>query len=124
MRVRWASILGLGFILIITGHAAAQSNPVYGAVNVLAVHPTDANILLIGGVNGGVWRTTNATAANPIWTPTSDFISSLSIGALSYDKGNTNVVYAGIGRFSSLASTGGDRQGLYISTNAGLSFGP
>ena len=52
---------------------SAQSNPVYGAVNVLAVHPTNPNILLIGSVNGGVWRTTNATAANPSWTPTTDW---------------------------------------------------
>src|SRR3954468_24788278 len=103
---------------------SAQSNPVYGAVNVLAVHPTNSSIMLIGAVNGGVWRTTNATSANPTWSPTTDFISSLSIGALSFDRGNSNIVYAGIGRFSSLASTGGDRDGLYISTNGGLSFAP
>ncbi|HEV8605223.1 MAG TPA: hypothetical protein VGQ99_07650 [Tepidisphaeraceae bacterium] len=103
---------------------SGQSNPVYGAVNVLAVHPTDPNILLLGGVNGGVWRTTNATSANPTWTPTSDFISSLSIGALAFDRGNSNTVYAGIGRFSSLSGTGGGRDGLYVSTNAGLSFAP
>src|SRR5207248_2804631 len=103
---------------------SAQSNPVYGAVNVLAVHPTNPNILLIGAVNGGVWRTTNATNANPTWTPTTDFIGSLSIGALSFDRANSNIVYAGIGRFSSLAGTGGARDGLYISTNGGLSFAP
>ncbi|HEV8377831.1 MAG TPA: hypothetical protein VGP99_03195, partial [Tepidisphaeraceae bacterium] len=103
---------------------SGQSNPVYGAVNVLAVHPTNQSILLIGAVNGGVWRTTNATSANPTWNPSTDFISSLSIGALSLDRSNSNIVYAGIGRFSSLANTGGDRDGLYVSTNGGLSFAP
>src|SRR3954463_9824927 len=101
---------------------SGQSNPVYGAVNVVAVHPTNANILLIGAVNGGVWRSTNATNANPTWSPATDFIDSLSIGALSFDRGNSNVVYAGIGRFSSLSGTGGDRDGLYVSSNGGVSF--
>src|SRR6266566_4339263 len=103
---------------------SGQSSPVYGAVNVLAVHPTNQNILLLGAVNGGVWRTTNATSANPTWTPSTDFISSLSIGALSFDRSNASVVYAGIGRFSSLAGTGGDRDGLYVSSNGGISFAP
>jgi len=103
---------------------SGQSSPDYGAVNVLAVHPTNANILLIGSVNGGVWRTTNATSANPTWTPTTDFLDSLSIGALSFDRSNANVIYAGVGRFSSLANTGGDRDGLYVSSNGGMSFAP
>src|SRR5215212_9563452 len=85
---------------------SSQSNPVYGAVNVVAVHPT------------------NATNANPTWSPATDFIDSLSIGALSFDRGNSNVVYAGIGRFSSLSGTGGDRDGLYVSSNGGVSFAP
>ena len=103
---------------------SGQSSPDYGAVNVVAVNPTNANILLIGAVNGGVWRTTNATSANPTWTPTTDFLDSLSIGASSFDRSNANVVYAGVGRFSSLANTGGDRDGLYVSSNGGVSFAP
>jgi len=71
------------------------------------VHPTNQNILLIGAVNGGVWRTTNATSSNPTWSPSTDFISSLSIGALSFDRSNANVVYAG-GWTIQLA--GGDRR--------------
>ena len=33
---------------------------VIGAVNRILPHPTDANIMYIGSVNGGVWKTTNA----------------------------------------------------------------
>src|SRR5437762_1095263 len=103
---------------------SGQSSPDYGAVNVLAVHPINPNILLIGAINGGVWRTTNATSANPTWTPTTDFLDSLSIGALSFDRSNPNVVYTGVGPFSSLANPGGDRAELYVSSNGRTSLAP
>ena len=34
--------------------------PVSGALQAVAIHPTDPNILLVGSVNGGIWRTRNA----------------------------------------------------------------
>jgi hypothetical protein len=79
--------------------------------------------MLIGTVNGGVWRTTNALAASPAWAPVTDFLPSLSIGALTYDKANANTVYAGIGRYSALSSTGGARAGLFTSADSGLTWG-
>src|SRR5258707_14386088 len=45
------------------------NDAVSGAIQAVAPHPTNANILYVGAVNGGVWKTTNATAASPIWTP-------------------------------------------------------
>ena len=42
-----------------------QSNPVAGAVKVVLAHPEDVNILYIGTVNGGIWRTKNATDPAP-----------------------------------------------------------
>ena len=36
-----------------------------GAIQVIAPHPSTADILYIGAVNGGIWKTTNATAASP-----------------------------------------------------------
>ena len=32
---------------------------VVGAVHAVAPHPSDGNILYLGAVNGGIWRTTN-----------------------------------------------------------------
>ena len=61
------------------------NNEVSGAIHAVVAHPTDPNILYVGAVNGGVWRTTNATAASPTWTPLTDFEQSLSIGALEMD---------------------------------------
>ena len=35
-------------------------NPVTGAVDAIAVHPTNSNIIYLGTVGGGVWKSTNA----------------------------------------------------------------
>ncbi|MEM9023562.1 MAG: hypothetical protein AAGB22_07460, partial [Bacteroidota bacterium] len=45
-----------------------QENPTYGAVECVLPHPTKTNVLYIGAVNGGVWKTTEAQSLNPIWT--------------------------------------------------------
>src|SRR5829696_6111349 len=53
---------------------------VVGAINAVAAHPTDARIVYVGAVNGGIWRTGNATAPQPTWVPQTDGQSTLSIG--------------------------------------------
>ncbi|MGH9904164.1 MAG: WD40/YVTN/BNR-like repeat-containing protein, partial [Pyrinomonadaceae bacterium] len=64
------------------------NNEVVGAIHTVVAHPTDPNILYVGAVNGGIWRTTNATAPSPNWTPLTDNLPSLSIGALEFDPAN------------------------------------
>src|SRR2546426_11794162 len=78
---------------------------VIGAVQAVAAHPTDPNVLYIGAVNGGIWKTTNATAANPTWTSLTDAHPSLSLGALAFDPtdATNQTLVAGVGRFSSLS---------------------
>lgn len=51
------------------GDALVQNGEVAGAVQAVVAHPTDANILWVGAVNGGIWRTTNALATSINWTP-------------------------------------------------------
>jgi hypothetical protein len=48
------------------------TNPVSGAINAIATVPGDPNTLYVAAVNGGIWKTTNATAATPTWTPLTD----------------------------------------------------
>jgi hypothetical protein len=100
---------------------AAPNNGVGGAVHTLAAHPTEANILYIGTVNGGIWKTTNATATSPTWVQQTDPQTSLSIGALEFDltDATRQTLVAGIGRFSSFASRGGQRLGLLRTTDGG-----
>lgn len=96
-------------------------NEVVGAVHTLAADPGNADILYAGGVNGGVWKTTNATATSPMWTPLTDFETSLSIGALEFDPTDAthNTLVAGVGRFSSFFSNGGSRTGTLLKTTDG-----
>jgi len=97
---------------------------VVGAINAIAAHPTDANILYLGAVNGGIWSSVNATSASPTWSRLTDALGSLSIGALEIDPTDrrTQTLVAGIARTSSLSSLGGAQIGMLRSTDAGATW--
>lgn len=98
------------------------NNAVIGAVHTVLAHPTDADILYIGATNGGVWKTTNATATNPDWTPLIDHVGAMSIGAMAFDPSDPETVLVGFGRYSSFARRGGDRNGLLLTTDGGATW--
>ncbi|MEZ5441858.1 MAG: hypothetical protein R3F15_10265 [Lysobacterales bacterium] len=97
---------------------------VSGAIHAIAPHPTDADILYIGSVNGGIWKTTNATAARPVWVPQTESLPSQSIGAIEFDLTDLTrqTLIAGIGRWSNFARRGDDELGVYYTTNGGNSW--
>ncbi|MCH2118631.1 MAG: choice-of-anchor D domain-containing protein, partial [Pirellulales bacterium] len=97
------------------------NNPVSGAVHTVVAHPTNPNILYLGAVNGGIWKTTNATSPPVRWQPQTDLASSLSIGAMALDSSDptSNTLVAGIGRFSNFGGLGGERSGILRTTNGG-----
>jgi photosystem II stability/assembly factor-like uncharacterized protein len=101
-------------------------NEVVGAVSRLAPHPTNPDILYVGAVNGGVWKTTNATALRPTWIRLTDQQASLSIGALELDPTDAThqTLVAGTGRFSSFGRAGGARAGLFRTTDGGATWTP
>lgn len=100
------------------------NNEVSGAIQSIAAHPTNADILYIGAVNGGVWKTLNATAAQPAWTPLTDSLPSQSISAVALDPLDVTqqTLLAGTGRFSNFAQRGDDEIGVYRTTNGGASW--
>lgn len=102
------------------------NNEVAGAVHTVVAHPDDADVLWIGTVNGGVWRTTNATAASPTWTPLTDDQDGLSIGALELDPtvATNTVLLAGNGRVSSFGRINSPLSGLLRSADAGTTWQP
>ena len=122
--VRYAPLAITGGVWLPQGFSPANNGqvegstmtnkPVVGAIQALAAHPTNADILYIGAANGGIWKTTNATASNPNWIPQTDLASSLSIGAMAFDPTDAthNTLVAGIGRYSSFNHSGGPRSGL------------
>ncbi len=102
----------------------SPSNNINGGIQAIAAHPTDANTLYAGTVNGGVWKTTDATAVNPTWTPLTDSLQSQSIGDIQFDAtdGTSQTLIVGTGRLSNFAQRGDDEIGVYYTTNGGSSW--
>ncbi|AVP96400.1 RTX toxin [Ahniella affigens] len=99
---------------------------VVGAVNALAAHPTDPDVVFAAAVNGGIWRTGNATASAPTWVPQTDSLGSLSLTSIEFDPTDSNAqtLVAGSGRTSSLSGLGGSLIGLLRTTDGGANWTP
>ncbi|MEM9826006.1 MAG: hypothetical protein AAF958_05430 [Planctomycetota bacterium] len=97
------------------------SNTISGATHTVVAHPTDADILYIGAVNGGIWKTENATDLVPLWTPQTDALGSLNIGALAFDPtdSESQTLVATTARYSSYGGVGGDRGQVFRTTDGG-----
>lgn len=103
--------------------SAEGDNPVAGAIHAVAPSATDANVIYVAAVNGGAWRTTNALAASPNWTPLTDqAFPSLSLSSIAISPLNPQVIFVGAGRVSALNNTGGKEFGIGRSTNGGTSW--
>jgi Ca2+-binding RTX toxin-like protein len=102
----------------------APNDEVVGAIHAVAAHPANADILYVGAVNGGIWKTANATAVSPTWVPLTDQQESLSISAVQFDPTDPthNTLVAGVGRYSAFGQQGGARTGLLRTTDGGTSW--
>ena len=100
------------------------NNEVDGAVQSVAIHPTDSNIMYVATVNGGVWKTTNGMATSPSWTPLTDNIQSLNMGAIEFDPTDPTyqTLVASSARESSLGGQGGGRIGVIRTTDGGVTW--
>ena len=89
-----------------------------GRIAALAVHPKHRATFYAAVASGGVWKTTNAGTT---WTPVFDNEASFSIGAITIDPLDPNIVWVGSGENNSQRSVGyGD--GVYKSTDGGRSW--
>ncbi|MGD8441757.1 MAG: glycosyl hydrolase, partial [Holophagae bacterium] len=89
-----------------------------GRVSDIAVDPTDHDRIFVTAASGGVWRTTNAGAT---WEPVFDDEGSYSIGCVTIDPNDPNVVWVGTGENNSQRSVSfGD--GVYKSIDGGTTW--
>ena len=75
----------LGPAPIPNGQTTTIATPVSGRVTVIAIHPTDPNIVYVGAAQGGVYRSLNGGTT---WTAIFDNAASLAIGALALAPSN------------------------------------
>jgi photosystem II stability/assembly factor-like uncharacterized protein len=89
-----------------------------GRVVGFAVHPQDRSRYFVAVACGGVWKTTNAGVS---WTPVFDGEGSYSIGCVTLDPKDPNIIWVGTGENNSQRSVGyGD--GVYKSIDGGKTW--
>lgn len=89
---------------------------VIGRVACIAVDPANAAHILLGAAGGGIWETSDTGAT---WTPRTDQMPSLAIGAIVFDETLPSRVYAGSGEGNFYFNLGA---GVYKSTNGGTTW--
>ncbi|QMU27035.1 WD40/YVTN/BNR-like repeat-containing protein [Adhaeribacter radiodurans] len=96
-----------------------------GRTRALAIDVADENVILAGGVSGGMWRSTDNGVS---WEKTTEPSMLHSVSALAQDTrpGKTNIWYHGSGELegnSAAAPSANYRgNGIYKSTNNGISW--
>jgi hypothetical protein len=97
---------------------------VTGAVEAIAVNPGNAKNVFVGGVNGGVWETTDITADPVAWMPLTDTFPALEISALQFDPtdASNQTIVAGIGNTSNIGTNLGPLTGLLKTTDGGSTW--
>jgi len=121
------------FLLVACAAAAAQSVPPElfdglrwrligpfrgGRAVAVAGVPGDSTTFYFGGVDGGVWKTTDAGL---VWTPIFDGQPIASIGAIAVAPSDRNVIYVGTGE-SDIRSDMSSGNGVYKSVDGGRTW--
>ncbi|HWW02233.1 MAG TPA: hypothetical protein VNZ64_21205 [Candidatus Acidoferrum sp.] len=89
-----------------------------GRVRSILVSPANPSVMWVGGVDGGVWKTTDGGAS---WSALDDFMADLAIGCMTMDAANPNVIYAGTGEgFFNIDSVRG--AGIFKSADGGSTW--
>lgn len=104
----------LGPSPIPNGQTTTVSQAVSGRVTVIAVHPTNENIVYVGTAQGGLYRSLNGGTS---WTPLTDSALSLAIGSIAIDPLDPTTVVVGTGE-GNLSADSFFGVGVYVIKNA------
>ena len=89
-----------------------------GRISDIAIHPNNENIWYVASGSGGVWKTENSGTT---WKPIFDNEKSYSIGCITLDPQNSDIVWIGSGE-----NVGGRHvaygDGIYKSVNGGKNW--
>ncbi len=117
-RGPYSDVVGSG-----NGNKRANNAKTSGRIRATLVDLSDATgkTVWVGGVNGGLWKTTDITVAAPVWQLINDNYSNLAIASICQDPSNPSVMYFSTGEGYANA----DRArgvGVFKSINGGMSW--
>jgi hypothetical protein len=71
-----------------------------GRLNTILVDPRDPNVVYIAASGGGVWKSFNfLSPSGATWSPATDTLPNLAVGALAMDDAHPDTLFAGNGDF-------------------------
>lgn len=77
----------------------------------------------VGGIDGGLWKTSDISATPATWTPVNDFFGNLAVGSICQDPTDHNTMYFGTGE-KAINADAVRGAGLWISTDHGVNWTP
>ena len=109
----------------IGGNSRPNNDQTAGRIRAAMIDSLDPthNTVWVGGVDGGLWKTTDITASPATWTLVNDFLSNLAVSAICQDPrpGFQNIMYFCTGEsFSNADAVRG--VGVFKSTDAGATW--
>jgi trimeric autotransporter adhesin len=112
----------------VTGPSTTNPRPGNGAtsgrIRAIWVDLADATskTVWIGGVDGGIWKTTDITSPTPNWSLVNDFFGNLAIGSICQNPANLNEMYFGTGEKAQSSFFVVQGGGIWKSTDHGLNW--
>lgn len=78
-----------------SGNSRPNGDVTAGRVRAILVDAGDATgkTVFIGGVDGGLWKTTDITTSPANWILVNDFLSNLAVSDICQDPSNKNIMY-------------------------------
>ncbi len=75
----------------------------------------------VGGIDGGLWKTTNITATPATWTPINDYFGNLAVASICQDPTDINIMYFGTGE-KAINADAVRGAGIWRSTDHGITW--
>jgi len=105
------------------GNTRPNSGITSGRMRSILVDANDAtgNTVFVGGVDGGIWKTTDITASPATWTLVNDFFANMAVTSICQNPSTTNTMYFSTGEWCyNVDAVAGD--GIFKSTDGGASW--